>query len=168
MKELFEKLCNTCTHKNCCTDSAVPLVFLKDLEKIRKEKQQYQDYLSIKEINGKKIKTIKKKANSKECVFWDSKTGGCSIYKSRPIDCKLYPFDLLEIHGKYHWIVYSCNESSDWTWTEEHLKELENDSAFESLMENIEEFSEHTKMILPDESEKTPYTILRKVNWQKQ
>jgi len=77
----------------------------------------------------------------------------------------LYPFDILYVNNSYQWIVYSCNKDSDWSWSEDHLKSLENDDGFDELMKNLDVFSEHTKMILPSESEKTPYTILRKVNW---
>ena len=42
---------------------------------------------------------------------------------------------------------------------------LEKDDGFDDFMQNIDLFSEHTKMVLPSESEKTPYIILRKVNW---
>ena len=162
---MFENLCGNCSHKNCCTDSAVPLVFSKDLEKIKKIDLQYIKHIKTIEINGEQISAIKKKEGSTECVFWDSDTGGCTIYESRPMDCRLYPFDILYVNNSYQWIVYSCNKDSDWSWSEDHLKSLENDDGFDELMKNLDVFSEHTKMILPSESEKTPYTILRKVNW---
>lgn len=162
---MFENLCGNCSHKNCCTDSAVPLVFSKDLEKIKKKDSQYVKHIKTIEINGKQVNAIKKKEGSTECVFWDGSTGGCKIYESRPMDCRLYPFDILYVNNSYQWIVYSCNKDSDWSWSEDHLKSLENDDGFDELMKNLNIFSEHTKMILPSESEKTPYTILRKVNW---
>jgi len=162
---LFENLCGNCSHKNCCTDSAVPLVFSEDLKKIKKKDPRYIIHIKTIEINGKPVNAIKKKDGSTECVFWDGQTGGCTIYDSRPIDCKLYPFDILHVNDSYHWIVYSCNKDSDWKWSEEHLKAFENDDGFNDLMKNLDIFSEHTNMVLPNESEKTPYTILRKVSW---
>ena len=162
---LFETLCGNCNHKNCCTDSAVPLVFPKELDLIKKN-YSYSDYLKTIEINGESVTAIKKKENSTECVFWNSSTGGCKIYEFRPMDCRLYPFDIQYVDGSYHWIVYSCNENSDWSWSEIQLKSLECSVGFDDLMTNIDFFSEHTKMILPTESKKTPYTILRKVNWK--
>ena len=135
------------------------------MEKIRKLTIPHKQYLTTVKINGRNIGAIKKKDNSTECVFWNGDLGGCSIYESRPIDCKLYPFDILLIGNEYCWIVYSCNEKSDWNWSENHLKELELDDGFDDLMKNIGYFSEHTTMVLPKESKKTPYTVLRKVNW---
>lgn len=163
---MFETLCNTCDHKNCCTNSAVPLVFTKDLEKIKKNIPQYMEYLKTVEINGKNVFAIKKKDGLSECVFWDKSLGGCTIYDSRPMDCRLYPFDILLVEKTYYWIVYSCNQNSDWTWSEKYLQILEDDDGFDNLMNNIDLFSEHTNMILPSELEKTPYKVLRKVNWK--
>ena len=40
------------------------------------------------------------------------------------------------------------------------------DEGFGDLMNNIDLFTEHTNMVLPSELEKTPYEILRKVNWK--
>ena len=160
---LFESLCGTCSHKNCCTDSAVPLVFSTELKKIMKIDSQYLKHIQTIEINGKQVKTLKKKPNSTQCVSWNG--DGCSIYESRPIDCKLYPFDILYLNDSYFWIVYSCNPTSDWKWSESYLQTLEDADGFVELMENIDVFSEHTNMVLPSESQKTPYVILRKVNW---
>jgi len=162
---LFEKLCGNCDHKNCCTDSAVPLVFSKDLEKIKKKDFQYSEHLKIVKINGVDVKAVKKKENSLECVYWDSDLGGCTIYESRPIDCRLYPFDILNIENSFYWIVYTCNPDSDWKWSEDYLKLLENDDGFDDLIKNITFFSDHTEMILPNESKKTPYIVLRKINY---
>lgn len=163
---LFETLCGRCDHKNCCTDSAVPLVFGKDLEKIKNNNLNYMKYLKTVKISGENVFAIKKKDNLSECVFWDESVGGCTIYDFRPIDCRLYPFDILLMEKSYHWIVYSCNKNSDWAWSENYLQTLEVDEGFDDLMNNIDLFSEHTKMVLPTESEKTPFTVLRKVNWK--
>ncbi|KAF6247416.1 hypothetical protein C6990_02825 [Nitrosopumilus sp. b3] len=162
---MFENLCGNCNHKNCCTDSAVPLVFSNDLQKIMKTEPVPEKYIQTKKINGKNIDTLKKKDNSIECVFWNAETSGCSIYESRPIDCRLYPFDIMYLNNSYHWIVYSCNENSDWKWSEKYLEFFESDEGFRELMKNIDIFTAHTKMILPEESKKTPFIILRKINW---
>ena len=163
---MFETLCGKCDHKNCCTNSAVPLVFGNDLEKIKKNNPQYMQYLKTIEISGQDVFAIKKKEGLSECIFWDGDVNGCKIYESRPIDCRLYPFDILLVENSYHWIVYSCNKNADWTWSETYLQALEMDVGFDDLMNNIELFTEHTNMILPTELEKTPYDILRKVNWK--
>ena len=164
---MFENLCGNCNHKNCCTDSAVPLVFPMDFKKITKIDSQYIQHVQTIEIDGIKTMALKKKDNSTHCIFWDDDISGCTIYESRPIDCKLYPFDILYLNNSYHWIIYSCNQNSDWKWSEDYLKTLENDEGFSELMKNIDTFAAHTNMILPTESKKTPYVILRKINLPK-
>ncbi|MDH3677747.1 MAG: YkgJ family cysteine cluster protein [Nitrosopumilus sp.] len=161
---MFETLCGNCNHKNCCTDSAVPLLFQYDLKKIRENFPTRMNYIKIIKVKDKLVSALGKKKNSTQCVFWDDKIKGCDIYESRPLDCKLYPFDILEIDDSYHWIVYSCNKDSDWHWSEKYLDSFEKEIGFEDFMKNIDVFSDHTKMVLPDESKKTPYVILRKVN----
>ena len=162
----FNALCDSCKHSGCCTNSAVPLVFshdFKDLESIGKIDGKFLKEITV---HGKKIKAIKKKNGSNNCVFWDEEKRLCSIYEKRPFDCRAYPFDIHLVAGKYHWIVYSCNAESDWNWTEEYLQFLENDKQFKEIMEKIEIFAGHTKMILPQESRKTPFTTLREVRYK--
>ena len=48
--------------------------------------------LSVKAIDGK-------------CFFY--RRGSCSIYELRPLDCRLFPFDIIEEKpGQFVWIVY--------------------------------------------------------------
>jgi len=162
----FNTLCNSCKHSGCCTNSAVPLVFSHDFRDLESIGKASNEFLKEVTVNGKKIKAIKKKNDSNNCVFWDESKRLCSIYEKRPFDCRAYPFDILLVDGEYHWIVYSCNVESDWTWTEEYLQFLENDKQFNEVMEKIEIFAGHTKMILPLESQKTSYSILREVRYK--
>jgi hypothetical protein len=163
----FNTLCDSCKHKGCCTDSAVPLVFSYDFEDLKSIGKANDDFLKEVTVHGKKIKAIKKKNDSTSCMFWDDKKMMCSIYEKRPFDCRAYPFDIHLVNGKYHWIVYSCNPESNWTWSEEYLQSLENDKQFNEIMEKIEIFAGHTKMILPQESQKTPFIVLREVRYKK-
>jgi Fe-S-cluster containining protein len=160
----FSRLCTSCKTQGCCTNSAVPLVFASDLADLKSINKDSDDFLHNRNVNGIIIKAINKKPNSNVCIFWDEQKG-CSIYKQRPFDCRAYPFDILKIDGKFHWIVYSCNPQSDWRWTEEYLQSLEQDKAFAEVMEKIEVFSGNTLLILPEEAKKTPYVVLRKVNY---
>ena len=162
----FLFLCTSCKTQGCCTNSTVPLVFTSDLTDLKSINKDSADFLHDRNVNGTLIKAINKKPNSNECIFWDERKG-CSIYKQRPFDCRAYPFDILKIDGKFHWIVYSCNPQSDWKWAEEYLQSLEQDKAFDEIMEKIEIFSGNTSLILPKESKKTPYMVLRQINYKK-
>lgn len=160
----FSRLCASCKTQGCCTNSTVPLVFDSDLANLKSINKNNDDFLHDRNVNGIIIKAINKKPNSNVCIFWDEKVG-CSIYKQRPFDCKAYPFDILKINEKFHWIVYSCNPQSDWQWAEEYLQSLEQDKTFAEVMEKIEVFSGNTSLVLPEESKKTPYVVLREVNY---
>ena len=165
--ESFEKLCDNCSHQNCCTNSQEPLVFGQDFEDLKKIHKANENFLKQITIKGIKVNAIKRKENSKNCIFWDELGKKCSIYSERPFDCRAYPFDILLVDGKYHWIVYTCNPDSGWEGEESFLNMLENDRAFQDIIKNIEIFAANTERILPEESEKTPYKILREVNISK-
>ncbi len=161
----FTPLCGNCSHQNCCTNSSEPLVFEKELDSLRQINKHKEQFIKKITIMGKSANVIRKKEDSSECVFWDSEKKNCTIYEARPFDCKAYPFDILKINGKYHWIVYSCNPESDWEWSEKYLDFLENDHQFLELVKNLDIFSNNTKRVLPKESQKTPYQILRQVRF---
>jgi Fe-S-cluster containining protein len=162
----FSRLCSSCKSQSCCTDSAVPLVFDTDMVDLKAINKVGEEFLHDRNVNGIIIKAINKKPNSHTCIFWEGGLG-CSIYKQRPFDCRAYPFDILQIDGKFYWIVYSCNPKSDWQWTEEYLQALERDKAFSEIMEKIEIFSSNTSLTLPEESKKMPYHVLRQINYKK-
>lgn len=163
----FEKLCGSCKHKNCCTSFASPLLFERDIERLKSIGKDGEEYTRDIMIEGQKVKTIRKKPNSEMCVFWDDQSKKCAIYNNRPFDCMMYPFDVFHINGKYHWIVYSCNPESGWQWTEEHLKMLENNPQFNEIIKNIEVYSNLDEINNLKKLEKFPYVILREVNFKK-
>ena len=162
----FVKLCETCNHKGCCTDFASPLVFQNDLENLKQINKHTNEFVKDIQINGNKITTIRKQEGTNNCVFWNAEGKKCSIYKNRPFDCTLYPFDIHFINGKYHWIVYTCNPASDWSWTEEHLKALESDARFHDVISNIAEFSDMDEIDkLVGFAKETEFAVLREVNY---
>lgn len=164
MKPDFSKLCDSCTHQSCCTNSAVPLVFESDFKRLESIGKADNRFLHIRDVKGTKIKAINKKKNSTQCIFWDEKEKNCSIYEHRPFDCRTYPFDIILIDNKYHWIVYSCNPESNWKWTESYLEMFEKDDSFKEIKKNLKIFADNTELILPVEEKKTPYVVLREVH----
>ena len=159
----FTKLCGNCQHQGCCTNSSVPLVFPNDLIALESIGKSGKEYLQEVIIKDKKLLAVKKKNNSNLCVFWDESKKMCSVYENRPFDCRAYPFDIYLINGKYHWIVYSCNPDSNWQWSEEYLQALEKDMESNEVFKEMETFANNTELILPHESQKTPFTVLREV-----
>lgn len=162
-KPSFNKLCDNCKHQNCCTDSAEPLVFDTDYKLLEEIGKTSEKYLHLRNVKGKNVRALNKKKDSTQCIFWDENKKNCSIYEHRPFDCRAYPFDILRVNNKFHWIVYSCNTDSDWEWTNTYLEMFEKEEFFDEIRKNIETFSNNTELVLPEESKKTAYTILREV-----
>ena len=141
-------------------------MYPSDLARLKNAGKSEDDFLKNIIVNGTTIKTIRKKENSTTCMFWDEEKRLCSIYNNRPFDCKMFPFDIVWTDNEYHWIVYSCNPDSDWTWTEQYLQKLETEPQFSEMMQNNEAIRVTSDNVeyLADIKE-PPYAILRKVNW---
>ena len=164
-KYSYKNLCETCEHKSCCSDFASPMLFPTDLKNLEKIGKLNNNFLQDLVVDNKLIKIIKKKDNSNTCIFWDEEKKLCSIYESRPYDCRMFPFDIDWVDNEYHWIVYSCNKNSDWAWCDEYLKKLESDPQFDEIMKHKENFRLTSKNYVDPQTE-SPYAILRKVNWK--
>ncbi|MCV0409767.1 YkgJ family cysteine cluster protein [Nitrosopumilus sp.] len=158
MKDVWNGLCEKCDHKSCCNDYVTPFLTPNEFQNIKKIKDEYfADKVLIKNIKGY---ALKKKKDTNECIFWNN-AQGCTIYQTRPFDCKLFPFDIYKINGKYTWIVYSCNENADWTWSEEILKILEKEVITQDVIEHLDAFADLGRLDASDKSYK--YIKLRKV-----
>ena len=69
----------------------------------------------------------------------------CKIHKIKPIDCRLFPFDLILEDGKFFWIIREID-----------CQIVENEDNFEEYLRNFEE------NIIPDfEHYLEPYAIFR-------
>lgn len=157
--ELWGGLCDKCKHTSCCNDYVTPFLTPKEYQKIKKNRhEKFADHVVINNIKGY---ALKKKPDSEECIFWD-KERGCTIYQDRPFDCRLFPFDIYKIDGDYTWIVYSCNEDSDWSWSEKILQSLEAEIITEDVISHLEAFSDLGRLERSDKSYK--FVILRKLN----
>lgn len=158
-------LCKTCKTHNCCTSFSSPILFPKDIEKLKIINKYNNKYIDEIKIRGRLLKTIKKKKNS-ECVFLDDDKK-CSIYRNRPFDCMMFPFDIFAINGKYFWVVYSCNPNSDWNWSESYLQTFENSEEFKDLLENIDSYHGHIDVDRSVKSNQIEYSVIREVNFNK-
>lgn len=162
----YKNLCGTCQTNDCCTSFASPLLFPTDIKKLKEIDRYNDEYVKTVKINEKSMETIKKKKDSNQCIFWDASNRKCSIYKNRPFDCMIYPFDIFKIDGKYFWIVYTCNPQSNWKWSESYLQIFENSEEFADILENIETYS-HIDSELRKKIDTTNYCIIREVNFNK-
>ena len=151
--------------KPCCADFNSPFVFPGDLEKLKQIGKAGPEYVKDVDIDGVKIKEIRKKEGTYSCIFFDEENIKCKIYHNRPFDCEMYPFDIVWHENAYHWIVYSCNPNSDWKWSEEHLQKLESDPRLGEMMKKAELYY-HTTFGYMEKSLESPHIILREVKWK--
>jgi len=102
--------CIGCIGKTCCCASAkidMPILLPHEVQSISIKNGQLEDTFCEK----KSINLYQMKRNDEgACVFF--KRNKCSIYAYRPIDCRLFPFDVKYIEGKYIIGYYplACNE----------------------------------------------------------
>jgi Fe-S-cluster containining protein len=56
--------------------------------------------------NGKDRLSLKEKPNN-DCIFWKAEKEGCSLYESRPLQCRAYPFWLSILDSKKNWGIHA-------------------------------------------------------------
>lgn len=114
-------LCHNCVKKSatCCSNKCVdsPMLLPNEAEYIAKLKgldiSDFADLIDFKKMHNdsglKGLYQMKRQDNSNACYFYqDSK---CSIYDVRPIDCRIFPYDVkLESDGNYYLVYYLAND----------------------------------------------------------
>lgn len=83
----------------CCRWEHV-IISKKEIQRIAKFTRKKDFY-----FKRKGYLFLRKKPNG-YCIFYNKKNHRCSIYKAKPFDCSLFPFDIVEIKGKYMWAVW--------------------------------------------------------------
>ena len=158
----MKELCHSCEDMSCCTGFDAPFLYETDIKKLEETGKPVDSFVEEINVADTRVKSLKKKEGSTNCVFWDEKTSKCTAYDQRPFDCRMFPFDIMKIDGEYRWIVFSCNPKSDWEWSEEYLEKLERDPSFFEIMKNIDTFH-HTLETEFSEEHSLPYVVLRKI-----
>lgn len=91
--------CRSCVNnsKCCCANKKIdmPILMPHEVDKISVEEGMAKDKFCEKKSNN--IYQMKRKNN--RCIFF--KNNKCSIYEYRPIDCRLFPFDIQFKDGAY-------------------------------------------------------------------
>ncbi len=86
---------------NCCTKSAPIVLNPYEIALICRESgTSYEDLLDIVETDRAKGFPLVMLPRDPACHFWSGK--GCSIYRSRPLACRLYPLGRVFDHGASH------------------------------------------------------------------
>jgi len=74
----------------------LPVLNKEEVELISKDYDDFYNYI------GENLYTLK--TIDDRCIFY--KDDRCIIYNDRPLDCKLYPFDIIKKDNKYLLILY--------------------------------------------------------------
>jgi Fe-S-cluster containining protein len=124
--------CLDCPAKtNCCTRVAHgteienPFLFNDEAENIKRRIGGLLSDFSEKFVTNGGVEYLAIKSRAPGCTFFQS--GRCTIYDIRPLDCRLFPFDIRRTQsGALMWIVYTdlCPVEFDWRDHFEDAKKL--------------------------------------------
>lgn len=97
--------CANCSSQNKCCSCFnrinLPVLNREEIIDIKKY-VKINDFYDIIDKNVFLLKTINDK-----CIFY--KDGKCTIYKVRPTDCRLFPYDIIRIDKKYYLVIYEMD-----------------------------------------------------------
>lgn len=113
-------LCSNCVNAkaSCCSNPAVdsPMLLPNEVLEIAKstniESSKFVEKIDFALMHNdntlKSLYQMKRQDNSAACYFY--KNCKCSIYDIRPIDCRIFPYDIkLEKDGNYYLVYYTTN-----------------------------------------------------------
>jgi Fe-S-cluster containining protein len=93
---------------NCCRSGAPIILNPYEIDLICRESGiSYEDLLDIVEtdrVNGFPLVMLPR---NPACHFWTE--SGCSIYRSRPLACRLFPLGRVFDNGRSHLVLPECN-----------------------------------------------------------
>jgi len=114
-------LCSNCVGKDatCCCDSQVdsPMLLPNEAETISKKmqipKEDFCNKIDLAQINNdyslKDLYQMKRIKEDNSCYFY--RNNQCTIYDIRPIDCRIFPYDIkLEKDGNYYLVYYKSDK----------------------------------------------------------
>jgi len=116
VKKIFNRTCKSCLNFECCRKPGFPAFLTeKDVERIENRTGLSRSEFAIKtKYKNRQLYFLRQSANGC-CIFWDGSLSSykkCKIYPFRPLDCKLFPLDLVLQDGVFILIKYSiCNGS---------------------------------------------------------
>ena len=104
------QFCNSCVGRfDCCCNCKeidMPILLPFEVETIATKTRKQIDYFAKKLTTHLYQMKRRDDKDENECIFFVNNQ--CSIYKYRPLDCRMFPFDFKEIDGEY-WVTYYNN-----------------------------------------------------------
>lgn len=104
--------CDECVKRNrkcCCANEDVDMPILLPFEVDNIGKKHKINQIEFCESRSQNLYQMKRRpiagTNLNGCHFYDGQR--CTIYNERPIDCRLFPFDIAFLEGEYKLIYYT-------------------------------------------------------------
>ena len=125
MSELWNK-CLSCQEKCCDSEVVFPLFVTED------------EYERLKSSYPEAVNQFNK---SVPCPFLKGNKL-CIVHEIKPVDCKLFPFDIVMIGRKFYWIIrkINCPIAKDEESYEKYLKVFE-ETIIPNFIECLEDYS---------------------------
>lgn len=98
--------------------------------------------------------------NCHPCVFLKNEL--CEIHENRPIDCRLYPFDILKINDDFFWIFWK-NPCPILKKTREELELFLIEHEKKLLNQYKDYIAEYSKFKFEELIKRNEFVILRKI-----
>ena len=112
MKNPFE-FCNDCLlASNCCSKVKKggriepPFLTDQDIKNISPYLEEPVEHFVEARIGDNGSMMFLRSNGSERCIFLDEEMK-CKIYDVRPLDCRLFPLDVIKEENDYYWIIYT-------------------------------------------------------------
>ena len=100
-------VCDGCRGPNCC-EIEPPFLTRNDINNVACSTGLMPDQFAEESLSiENKVFYQMRKGKTQRCHFYDQPSRKCGIYESRPIDCRLFPLDIIKIQQTFAWIMYS-------------------------------------------------------------
>jgi len=112
-----------------------------------------------------KLKTTKINTKSDgSCIFLDS-SSICSVYKDRPFECRIFPFDIQEVGGRFFWVIWYTCPATPRLDNKKMLDSFEKEFTKNWTNDYIKEYVKYHKLNQPKKYSKDKFKIIREVRW---
>jgi len=121
-------------------------------------------YASKEELTLLNVKKIGQRADG-SCQFL--KRNQCTEYQLRPLECRLFPFDIKEIEGALTWILWLNCPANAVMEVDENLTRFEQDILVSWSIQYIKDYVAYHRINEPPKYAELPFTKIRSVNFVK-
>ena len=127
-----------------------------------KGENPYASKSELAKLHVNRISQIK----DRRCIFL-RENNTCSQYLKRPLECRIFPYDIKRINGNLSWVVWTKCKAESYMVHDNFLKEFERDLPKRWSLNYVISYVCYHKDHQPDKYSKLKYKILRPLIWRK-